>query len=82
MRVRFGSHARDRGLPARHVRDLYRTKLNKVLFYLIAAYRDSGGFTGLRYAGPFYPVPDRFELLVAGLVDDEALALREQGDAR
>lgn len=70
---------------ARHVRDLYRTKLNKVLFYLdFAAYRDSGeGFTGLRYAkAPFGPVPDRFELLVAGLVDDEALALREQGDGQ
>ena len=37
---------------ARHVHDLYRTKLNKVLFYLdFAAYRDGGeGFTGLRYA--------------------------------
>lgn len=33
---------------ARHVHDLYRTKLNKVLFYLdFAAYRDGGeGFTG------------------------------------
>ena len=40
---------------ARHVHDLYRTKLNKVLFYLdFAAYR----------------------------VDDEALALREQGDGQ
>ena len=70
---------------ARHVRDLYRTKLNKVLFYLdFAAYRDSGeGFTGLRYAkAPFGPVPDQFELLVAGLVDDEALALRERGDGQ
>ena len=54
---------------ARHVHDLYRTKLNKVLFYLdFAAYRDGGeGFTGLRYAkAPFGPVPDQFELLVAG----------------
>lgn len=70
---------------ARHVHDLYRTKLNKVLFYLdFAAYRDGGeGFTGLRYAkAPFGPVPDQFELLVAGLVDDEALALREQGDGQ
>lgn len=37
---------------AAHVRDLYRTKLNKILFYLdFASYRDTGrGFTGLRYA--------------------------------
>ena len=34
---------------AAHVRDLYRTKLNKILFYLdFASYRDTGrGFTGL-----------------------------------
>ncbi|MFR3091210.1 MAG: type II TA system antitoxin MqsA family protein [Eggerthella lenta] len=69
---------------ARHVHDLYRTKLNKVLFYLdFAAYRDGGeGFTGLRYAKRRSAVPDQFELLVAGLVDDEALALREQGDGQ
>lgn len=70
---------------ARHVRDLYRTKLNKVLFYLdFAAYRDQGeGFTGLRYArAEFGPVPDQYELIMAALVDGEALTFREQGEGQ
>ena len=70
---------------ARHVRDLYRTKLNKVLFYLdFSAYRDEGvGFTGLRYARADYgPVPDQYDLVMAALVDGATLAYREQGDGR
>lgn len=70
---------------AEHARDLYRTKLNKVLFYLdFAAYRETGaGFTGLRYAkAPFGPAPHQFELLMAGLIDGDALSLREQGNGQ
>lgn len=70
---------------AAHVHDLYRTKLNKVLFYLdFATYREKGcGFTGLRYAkADFGPVPDQYELLLAALVDNKALLLREQGDGQ
>lgn len=70
---------------AAHVHDLYRTKLNKVLFYLdFASYRDRGeGFTGLRYArADFGPVPDQYELIMAALVDGDALALREQGEGQ
>lgn len=70
---------------AAHVRDLYRTKLNKALFYLdFAAYREAGmGTTGLRYAkADFGPVPDQYELLLAALVDGKALSLREQGDGQ
>lgn len=70
---------------AAHVHNLYRTKLNKALFYLdFAAYRESGtGVTGLRYAkADFGPVPDQYELLLAALVDNDALSLREQGDGQ
>lgn len=70
---------------ARHVHDLYRTKLNKVLFYLdFASYRDrSEGFTGLRYArAGFGPVPDQYELVMAALVDGDTLAFREQGEGQ
>lgn len=70
---------------AERARDLYRTKLNKVLFYLdFAAYRETGaGFTGLRYAkAPFGPVPDQFELLMAGLIDGGSLSLRDQGNGQ
>lgn len=70
---------------AAHARSLYRTKLNKILFYLdFASYRETGvGFTGLRYAkAPFGPVPHQFELLMAGLIDGETLSLLEQGDGQ
>lgn len=70
---------------AAHVRSLYRTKLNKTLFYLdFSSYRETGvGFTGLRYAkAPFGPVPHQFELLMAGLIDGETLSLLEQGDGQ
>lgn len=70
---------------AAHVHDLFRTKLNKVLFYLdFASFRATGtGFTGLRYAkADFGPVPDQYELLMAALIDDEALALHEQGEGQ
>lgn len=70
---------------ARRVHDLYRTKLNKVLFYLdFATYRESGrGFTGLRYArADFGPVPDQYELVMAGLVDGDVLAFREKGEGQ
>ncbi|WP_245864842.1 type II TA system antitoxin MqsA family protein [Eggerthella timonensis] len=70
---------------AAHARSLYRTKLNKTLFYLdFASYRETGvGFTGLRYAkAPFGPVPHQFELLMAGLIDGETLSLLEQGDGQ
>lgn len=70
---------------AAHVHNLYRTKLNKALFYLdFAAFREHGqGMTGLRYAkADFGPVPDQYELLLAALVDNEVLSLREQGDGQ
>lgn len=70
---------------AAHVRGLYRTKLNKTLFYLdFSSYRETGvGFTGLRYAkAPFGPVPHQFELLMAGLIDGETLSLLEQDDGQ
>lgn len=70
---------------AAHVCDLYRTKLNKVLFYLdFAAYRrDGSGFTGLRYAkADFGPVPDQYELVMAALLDGKDLALREKGEGQ
>lgn len=70
---------------AAHVHDLYRTKLNKALFYAdFAVYRETGvGLTGLRYAkADFGPVPDQYELLLAALVDGKALSLREQGDGQ
>ena len=56
--------------------DLFRTKLNKVLFYLdFSAFRDFGiGMTGLRYAHADYgPVPDKFEQVIASFVDGDAL---------
>ena len=64
---------------------LFRTKLDKLLFYLdFLAHRDSGtGFTGLRYvktdAGS---APYQYELLVASLVDEKSLALQVQADAQ
>lgn len=70
---------------AAHVCDLYRTKLNKVLFYLdFAAYRrDGSGFTGLRYAkADFGPVPDQYELVMAALLDGKDLALQEKGEGQ
>lgn len=70
---------------AGHVDDLYRTKLNKTLFYLdFAAYREIGaGMTGLRYAkADFGPAPDQYELMLAALVDGKALSLHEQGDGQ
>lgn len=70
---------------AAHVHNLYRTKLNKVLFYLdFSAFRDEKkGITGLRYAkANFGPVPDQYELITAALVDNESLSLQEQGDGQ
>ncbi|WP_139651906.1 type II TA system antitoxin MqsA family protein [Raoultibacter phocaeensis] len=70
---------------ATHVRDLYRTKLNKVLFYLdFASFRDEGkGFTGLQYAkADFGPVPHQYELILGALTDGESIALREQGEGQ
>ena len=60
--------------------DLFRTKLNKVLFYLdFSAFRDFGiGMTGLRYAHADYgPVPDKFEQVIAAFVDGGALYFEE-----
>ena len=59
---------------------LYRTKLNKVLFYLdFSMYRDYGyGITGLRYAHATYgPVPDKFEMLIDSAVAEGPLELVE-----
>lgn len=70
---------------ASHVRDLYRTKLNKVLFYLdFASFRDAGvSFTGLKYAkAEFGPVPDQYELMLAALTDGVDLSLLEQGEGQ
>lgn len=70
---------------ALHTQDLYRTKLNKMLFYLdFSSYRDRGeGFTGLRYArADFGPVPDQYELIIAALVDGDELVFCEQGDGQ
>lgn len=66
-------------------RSLYKTKLNKLLFYLdFASYRDYGqGFTGLRYAHADYgPVPDRYELIMAALVDGQSLGYEEKGNGQ
>ena len=65
---------------AGNANDLFRTKLNKVLFYLdFSAFRDFGiGMTGLRYAHADYgPVPDKFEQVIAAFVDGGALYFEE-----
>ena len=65
---------------AENAKSLFRTKLNKVLFYLdFSAFRDSGiGVTGLRYAhADFGPVPDKFEQVIAAFVDGDALCFEE-----
>lgn len=70
---------------ASNERNLYKTKLNKLLFYLdFASYRDCGrGFTGLRYAHADYgPVPDRYELIMAALVDEQSLGYKEKGNGQ
>lgn len=70
---------------AAHVHDLYRTKLNKVLFYLdFASFREVGvGFTGMRYAKADYgPVPDHYELILVAFLDNQALSLREKGEGQ
>lgn len=62
------------------VRDLYKTKLNKVLFYLdFSMQRDRGrGFTGLRYARLTYgPVPDGYEGWMPAFVDGISLYYEE-----
>lgn len=66
---------------ALNVRSLYRTKLNKALFYLdFSAYRDLGhGITGLRYAKADYgPVPDKYEQLIAAFASEDAFYFDEQ----
>lgn len=66
---------------AKNVHDLYRTKLNKTLFYLdFSAYRDLGhGITGLRYARADYgPVPDKYEQLIAAFANEEGFYFDEQ----
>lgn len=63
--------------------DLYRTKLNKALFYLdFSSFRDMGtGFTGLQYARASYgPVPDGYEALLAEYVNGVDLAYEERED--
>ena len=53
---------------AANATNLFRTKLNKVLFYIdFSMYRDHGaGITGLRYAHADYgPVPDKYEMLLS-----------------
>lgn len=70
---------------AKHAVDLYKTKLNKILFYLdFATFRDHGsGFTGLRFAHADYgPVPDSYELIMAALVNNASLSYREQGEGQ
>ncbi|MBQ9022031.1 MAG: DUF4065 domain-containing protein [Eggerthellaceae bacterium] len=68
---------------ALNIHDLYRTKLNKALFYLdYSAYRDLGhGITGLRYAKADYgPVPDKYEQLIAAFANEDAFYFSEQED--
>lgn len=68
-------------LLASEVRDLYKTKLNKALFYLdFSAFRDLGkGITGLRYArADFGPVPDGYEAWMPAFVDGESLSYQER----
>ena len=65
---------------ANSVESLYKTKLNKVLFYLdFSMWRDHGrGFTGLRYARATYgPVPDGYEKWMPAFVDGESLWYEE-----
>lgn len=66
---------------ASHARGLYRTKLNKVLFYLdFSMFRDYGcGVTGLRYAHADYgPVPDNYDMLVDACIATGPLYFEEQ----
>ena len=56
---------------AANANNLFRTKLNKVLFYVdFSMYRDHGtGITGLRYAHADYgPVPDKYEMLLGAVL--------------
>ncbi|MBQ9022164.1 MAG: DUF4065 domain-containing protein [Eggerthellaceae bacterium] len=66
---------------ALNIRELYRTKLNKALFYLdFSAFRDLGhSITGLRYArADFGPVPDKYEQLIAAFTNEDAFYFEEQ----
>ena len=68
---------------AQNVHDLYKTKLNKTLFYLdFSTFRDLGhGFTGLRYAHADYgPVPDGYELWMPLFIDGKKLEYEERQD--
>lgn len=63
-------------------REVYKTKLNKLLFYAdFKHYKDyMVSITGSRYAHlPFGPVPDHYALFLAGLTDiEKALAVNER----
>ena len=61
---------------AQNIKELFRTKLNKVLFYAdFSMHRYYGqGITGLRYAHADYgPVPDKYEIVIAPFIDEITL---------
>lgn len=60
--------------------DLFKTKLNKLLFYSdFCAYRETGySITGVTYkAIPFGPVPDQYDKLYIRLCDDDKLVINQ-----
>ncbi len=64
-----------------HIGDLYKTKLNKLLFYLdFLAYKYGGySITGLQYrAIPYGPVPAEYGRLFLRLQDDEQISVEER----
>lgn len=63
--------------------NLYKTKLNKALFYLdFSMFRDYGkGITGLQYAHANYgPVPDGYEAWMHEFVNDDRLYYKERAN--
>lgn len=64
-----------------HIDGLYKTKLNKLLFYAdFVAYQQQGrSITGLQYrAIPYGPVPSEYERLFLRLQDEEKLTVEER----
>lgn len=61
---------------AKNVDELFKTKLNKLLFYVdFIAYREHGkSITGLRYTHLDYgPVPDKYEMLIGIMMEEHVL---------
>lgn len=64
-----------------HIGNLYKTKLNKLLFYIdFLAYQQQGhSVTGLQYrAIPYGPVPSEYERLFLRLQDEQQITVEEQ----